>query len=149
MPRLIFSLTGRNSGTPQRVRPGMNLMRTLGPSETRYGVHRIYEYADVVKTMLSRPAPPYLRFPCVTPSWDNSPRREKRCGHSAQLASGDIREWIKQAIKEADTIGPKGLVFINAWNEWAEGNHLEPCQKFKRAFLEATKNALQKSQIFL
>ena len=50
------------------------------------------------------------------------------------------------AIKEAAQPGQEGLVFINAWNEWAEGNHLEPCQKWGRAYLEATTKALEQSQ---
>src|SRR5207244_3029282 len=36
----------------------------------------------------------------------------------------------------------ENLVFINAWNEWAEGNHLEPCKKWGRGYLEATRAAL-------
>jgi hypothetical protein len=40
-------------------------------------------------------------------------------------------------------ITAESLVFINAWNEWAEGNHLEPCQKWGRAYLEVTRRALQ------
>jgi hypothetical protein len=35
------------------------------------------------------------------------------------------------------------IFFINAWNEWGEGNHLEPCQKWGRAYLEATNNMLK------
>jgi hypothetical protein len=38
------------------------------------------------------------------------------------------------------------VVFLNAWNEWAEGNHLEPDQKYGRGFLEATRRALADGQ---
>ena len=37
---------------------------------------------------------------------------------------------------------PDRFLFINAWNEWAEGNHLEPCQKWGKGYLEATKEIL-------
>lgn len=34
------------------------------------------------------------------------------------------------------------IVFINAWNEWAEGNYLEPCAKYGRQFLESLRNVV-------
>jgi hypothetical protein len=38
---------------------------------------------------------------------------------------------------------PENFVFINAWNEWAEGNHLEPCQKWGKDYLEVTKEVFK------
>jgi hypothetical protein len=51
--------------------------------------------------------------------------------------------WLAQAISRTmqDFPGQDRLVFINAWNEWAEGCHLEPDRKYQRRYLEATRNA--------
>jgi lipopolysaccharide biosynthesis protein len=50
-----------------------------------------------------------------------------------------MRTIIERALIQ-DT--QEKIVFINAWNEWAEGNHLEPCQKWGHAYLEATRRVL-------
>ena len=98
---------------------------------------RVYEYRDLARRMMEKAEPPYLRFPCVTPGWDNSPRRD------APLIFRDAdpalyEEWVRFASRRSPkTAGGDSLVFVNAWNEWGEGAHLEPDLKWGRAFLEA------------
>jgi lipopolysaccharide biosynthesis protein len=89
----------------------------------------------------------YLKFPCVTPQWDNSARRKT----GANIFHGSTPElyekWLKTTVENITFARPdEKILFINAWNEWGEGNHLEPCQKWGRAYLEATYRALKGSK---
>lgn len=83
-------------------------------------------------------------YPGITPMWDNSARRKENPFILHDSTPEKYKNWF-QYIKENypwDTV-PENFLFINAWNEWAEGNHLEPCQKWGTAYLEATKAALK------
>lgn len=74
--------------------------------------------------------------------WDNSPRR----GSNAILFEGACPEkferYLKMQIKRAREIYNSEFIFINAWNEWAEGAYLEPDKKYGYGYLKAVKNAL-------
>ena len=55
-----------------------------------------------------------------------------------------FEKWISATLKRFKPFGKdEDFVFINAWNEWAEGNHLEPDRKWGRGFLEAVKSAVE------
>jgi glycosyl transferase family WbsX len=119
--------------------------RRLGLGSRAYGANTVFEYADLVEAALAKAIPPYPRFPCATPSWDNSPRR--RTG-GAWIFRGSTPElyarWLREIVRRAPRAeGDDALVFVNAWNEWAEGNHLEPSARWGRAYLEATRRALR------
>ncbi len=108
-----------------------------------YRWHRIYDYESFTARMLARPAAPYPRFPCVTPGWDNTARRER---HGIVLRDSTPQaygRWLRATVDGFTPFGPgEDLLFVNAWNEWAEGNHLEPCLRWGRAYLEATRDVL-------
>lgn len=120
-----------------------NLLRSLGLAEQGYRDNKIYDYQAVVTNMLAKPDPPYLRFPCVTPAWDNAARRKNNATIIQSSTPELYGDWLKaNAEKLLKSPEQKGLIFINAWNEWAEGNHLEPCQKWGSAYLEQTRQVL-------
>jgi lipopolysaccharide biosynthesis protein len=131
------------SNLPRPLRRGRlwDVLGRFGLWSSAYRQHTVADYAELVEKALAKPRPEYLRFPCVTPSWDNSPRR--RSG-GAFIATGSTPElferWLTEVVRRATrTHGADPIVFINAWNEWAEGNVLEPSARWGRAYLEATR----------
>ena len=51
-----------------------------------------------------------------------------------------FKTWLNFHVENTKVVAEnEQLIFINAWNEWAEGNHLEPCQKWGLQYLEALK----------
>lgn len=80
----------------------------------------------------------YPHFKCVFPSWDNTPRRQL----AASIFNGSTPELYQKRLIEAIRGSHKKTVFVNAWNEWGEGAHLEPDVKHGCAYLEATKRAI-------
>ena len=83
-------------------------------------------------------------YPTLIPNWDHSPR-SGRSGHI--LINSTPEKFKKHIIKSFNNISHKTredrIVFLNSWNEWAEGNYMEPDLKFGRGYLEALKDAIQ------
>ena len=98
----------------------------------------------MVENAIRRPEVPYPRFRSATPSWDNTARRTTGATIMRGSDPALYRRWLAALVDRAGRRPEEDrLVFINAWNEWAEGNHLEPDQRHGRAYLEATRDALR------
>lgn len=82
-------------------------------------------------------------FRGVFPGWDNTPRTGDRGVIVLNSTPDNYEYWLSEAIRKtrADFPGQERLVFINAWNEWAEGCYLEPDREHGHSFLEATRRA--------
>lgn len=90
----------------------------------------------------------YKLYPSVFPCWDNSPRRVGRPFLAFKGSTPTLfKKWFSHVY---NTFIPyskeENLIFINAWNEWAEGCHLEPDMKFGLGFLEAIKDVVDESK---
>ncbi|HRF06765.1 MAG: glycoside hydrolase family 99-like domain-containing protein [Candidatus Accumulibacter phosphatis] len=98
-------------------------------------------FHDIAESYLKRTYTAANVFRCVFPSWDNTARTGNRALIVLNGTPANYEYWLSEAIRRTamDFPGKERLVFINAWNEWAEGCHLEPDQKFGRQFLEATR----------
>ena len=104
----------------------------------------VYSYDELVAANERTVAAPYPVFKGVCPAWDNEPRRTKAgivCHGSTPRKYG---AWLARACRTTLATQPpsRRLVFVNAWNEWAEGTHLEPDRHFGHAYLRETARAL-------
>jgi len=103
-----------------------------------------YDYADAARALALRPTASYRRFHTVMPSWDNTARVGRRAHLAVNATPEAYRAWLETVTNRTrrDMEGDEQLVFINAWNEWGEGCHLEPDRRHGFAWLEATRAAL-------
>ena len=103
-----------------------------------------YDYVETVNAFVRRETVAYPRYPAVFPSWDNTPRQPMK-GTSFDGASPEaFRVYVEEKIEEIREfrMGDERMLFVNAWNEWAEGAHLEPDSGYGHRWLEALRDAL-------
>jgi GT2 family glycosyltransferase len=103
-----------------------------------------FDYPKSAERFMARPVPAYPLFRTALAAWDNSPRRRERA-HIFLNGSAEVYgRWLGAIVRQTRHLkyGEERIVFINAWNEWAEGNYLEPDLEHGHAYLEATARAL-------
>jgi lipopolysaccharide biosynthesis protein len=121
---------------------------------TNLNFHDVYvgtslQFADVAKIYLERQYQDGCVFKTVFPSWDNTSRTGGRAVLMLNGTPENYQHWLASTldlVQQQNDSDP--LIFINAWNEWAEGCHLEPDRRYGRAFLDATLAAKQGQRQF-
>jgi hypothetical protein len=107
------------------------------------GMPTVYPYERFIDNMTMEAIPGIDNFPCVIPNWDNTPRS----GRNGLVLHGSTPELFRRHLRRAigmvgDLPRERRIVFVKSWNEWAEGNHLEPDQRFGLRYLEAIRDEL-------
>ena len=87
----------------------------------------------------------YKLYRTVCPSWDNSSRRKIHFMVFLDSTPELFQYWVESALDKFKPYSKdENLFFINAWNEWAEGNHLEPDRRWGTGYLDALKKAVDR-----
>ncbi len=110
----------------------------------------VSHYEDLVQRSRLLPQPPWpLVKTVIAGAWDNSPRKGAKAHVYHGATPALYEEWLEQSMQYATAqpaIAGHPMVFINAWNEWAEGSYLEPDKRFGYAYLAATQRAAARAR---
>ena len=89
--------------------------------------------------------PEYVKFRSAFPSWDNDARKPGKGVTFVNSTPDNYEKWLDYLLHytNENRESNEKLIFLIAWNEWAEGNHLEPCQKWGHSYLQANKRAIE------
>jgi lipopolysaccharide biosynthesis protein len=107
----------------------------------------IYSYEQVVTNAVLSKEPDYKLYRTAMLSWDNTARKQNNSHMFHGFSLLRYKQWLSSIVNKVHsnpkyTVDEK-IVFVNAWNEWAEGTHLEPDQKFGYGYLQTTYDVLR------
>jgi lipopolysaccharide biosynthesis protein len=106
----------------------------------------LYDYNSAISYSISYKEPKYTKFRSLCPGWDNEARKPGRGISFVNSTPKRYSAWLEYLLYFTNSQRKKEekLIFINAWNEWAEGAYLEPDRKNGYAYLDETYTQLKK-----
>jgi lipopolysaccharide biosynthesis protein len=140
--RLVPPFRGRLAADPRAKRRADWLLSAA--SRRVPGVPAVYLYARWHRYIPELLDDGDASFPVVLPRWDNTPRHGRTGlvfhGETPELFGAQVRRAV-ELVRDRPT--ERQWIFVRSWNEWAEGNYLEPDRRWGRQFLEAFRDALR------
>lgn len=114
---------------------GFRCLRTL------FGIPKIISYDEYIKFFSNFFPKNRKLIPTVVPNFDHSPRSGKYAPVVVSSSPSKFKKLLTIALSE-EYLNDEKIVIIRSWNEWAEGNYLEPDSKFGREYLDVLKEVL-------
>lgn len=110
---------------------------------TYLGLPTVFDYKKACKYMIIDDCKNNGVIPTIAPNWDHSPRSGRNAIILKNSNPIDFQHLVEKAI---DIVSGKSkeeqIIMVRSWNEWAEGNYMEPDEKFGRGYIQALKNAI-------
>ena len=131
---------------PPHETAGTEITSECSVIDTDFSGH-IFSYLEVLENHSNRPEPPFVNFKAVMTSWDDESRSPGAGTSFAGSTPALYARWLDRCCRMTmSRRSEERLVFINGWNNWANGAHLEPDRKFGYAYLQVTANILRQYQ---
>lgn len=107
----------------------------------------VFSYKEAIKYMITKDCVSNNVIPVIAPNWDHSPRSAGK----AIILHKSRPQYFKEVVKKAleivkDKPKEEQIVVVKSWNEWGEGNYLEPDIKYGTRYLEVIREALNESK---
>ncbi|MDR2690973.1 MAG: glycoside hydrolase family 99-like domain-containing protein [Dysgonamonadaceae bacterium] len=108
-----------------------------------FGKGRIVPYAKASKYFSDEKDSLDYCYPTIIPNWDHSPRSGRSTHILVNSTPALFFNHVKTTLKTVENREHQHqLIFLKSWNEWAEGNYMEPDLKYGKGYLNALKKAL-------
>lgn len=118
--------------------PKSILSRVQDKLHRQLSLPAVYDYKKLVEYVIPDIPPDSPFIPTIVPNWDNTPRSGKNGIVFSNSTPALFQEKLRKAVQfVSHKPTEEQIVIIKSWNEWAEGNYLEPDRRFGRAYLEA------------
>ena len=116
-------------------------LRLLGKAPYHYDYNKIYSTFISNNGMESQKG----CFPTLIPNWDHSPRSGKRAVVFENSTPENFEKHVKQCMSVVENKeGEENIVFLKSWNEWGEGNYVEPCRRYGLGYINVLKKYFDK-----
>lgn len=142
--RYLKNLRRKLAGIVER-KFGIDLMK-YGAGFFNKGIKKDYDTAW--KTILEMKPKSIKNIPGAFVDWDNTPRKGKKGTVYINVSPKKFKNYLNEQIKRTKITYKKDMIFMYAWNEWAEGGYLEPDSRNGYKNLEAIREVLQENEEF-
>ena len=103
-----------------------------------------YNYPKVVENFFAPEDSWDNIFPTIFPGWDRTPRTNDAEGVYINATPENFKRHIEQALKVIEKKDAEHrILFLRSWNEWGEGNYVEPDLKYGHGFLDALRDVIK------
>ncbi len=125
--------------------PVRKLLRVF---QLKNGRPTVYSYEKTLMEVFPNKTSNVEDYPCLLPNWDNTPRS----GAEGVVLHNSTPELFRLQVKKALELTEgmpieHRIIFVKSWNEWAEGNHIEPDMRFGKGYLEVLREEMAKASV--